>query len=119
MRGFAQTLRQVSRVFAAISDDVFVHLPLPGSASVCVRGSHAGPYLKTAVQRFKTFKRVEQFQAYLPHRLAGAGELLRALDGELDSVHGDPSLVGHLKFHRRGSGSCVGFDGIRSLADDF
>jgi hypothetical protein len=103
MRGFEQTLPQESRVFGANSDNVFVHLSISGRTSVFVRSNHAGSYLKTAVQRFKAFERIEQFQAYLPHRLAGAGELFCMPDCELDSVHCDPSLVGHLKFHRRGS----------------
>jgi hypothetical protein len=103
MRRFAQTLPQESRVFGAISDNVFAHLPISRRTSAFARSNHAGPYLKTAIQRFKAFERIEQFQAYLPHRLAGAGKLFRMPDCELDSVHCDPSLVGHLKFHRRGS----------------
>jgi membrane protease YdiL (CAAX protease family) len=57
--------------------------------------------LKAAVERFKAFECVEQFQTYFAHRLARPGKLFRVLDCEPDSINDDASLIGHLEFNRR------------------
>jgi hypothetical protein len=55
----------------------------------------------------------------LSHRTTGFAELIGVPDGEFDSINSDASLVGHLKFDRRGLRRRVGLDGLNNLTHYF
>src|ERR1035438_2205034 len=69
----------------------------PETGSDSVRGDSRSN-LKAPIQRFEALQGIQQLQAYLAHMNAGFCKLFRVLDRKLDSINGDPSLIGHLEF---------------------